>query len=253
VRIKATVEYASDLSAFKPAQGNLNSASVGDCYIVLKGVLNPNATSEFTTAHPNVTTQAYTSSHIWSYGGEDNTPGDDTNVHIDGFDDLGSFANINPNNIYMRFARLATEGEQGTTTLNTANVSVVIGGATVSKWLTMLSSNQSGPFVGFYIGDSESGDIQDYTWSKWDGEDYYGKEQIFLKLEEDLTPVRPRYNLVGVTGNNNKISGFTTHSNGVEVQVGSVDTATDQTNYKRFDYVPIVQVYSNGSFSHTEE
>lgn len=247
VRIKATVEYASDLSAFKPAAGNQNSASVGDCYIVIKGTLNPN-----TSAFGQVTAVNYTSSHIWSYGGTDNNTSDDTNVHMYGFDDLGEFANVTPNNIYMRFARLATDAEQGTTTLNIAQVPVVIGGSTVSKWLTMLSSNQSGPFIGFYIGESESSDIQDYTWSKWNGEDYYGQEQIFLKLEENLTPVHPAYNLNGVTGNRTKISGFTTHQNGSEVTINSVNETTDKANYKRFDYVPIVKVYTDNTLTRTE-
>ena len=79
-----------------------------------------------------------------------------------GFDDLGEFANITPNNVYMRFARLATESEQGTTTTSIAQVPVVIGGATVNKWLALLASNTTGPFIGLYVGESESQNIADY-------------------------------------------------------------------------------------------
>ena len=171
-----------------------------------------------------------------------------------GFDDLGEFANITPNNVYMRFARLATDAEQGTTTTSIAEVPVVMGGATVNKWLALLGSNTTGPFIGFYVGEDESQNIADYKWSKWDGEDYYGMESIFLKLEEDLTPTRPRLNLIGVSGNNTKITGFTTRNqaDGTITEISSVDTTTDTTNYKRFDYVPQVLVYEGGS-SRTEE
>lgn len=244
VRIKHTIEYASDLSAFIPRTGNENSANVGDCYIVLKGTLNPN-----TPAFGHVTSETYESSHIWSYGGEDSYSADDTNTHMYGFDDLGEFANITPNNVYMRFARLATDAEQGTTTTSIAQVPVVIGGSTVNKWLALLASNVTGPFIGLYVGEDESQNIADYKWSKWNGEDYYGMESIFLKLEEDLTPTRPRLNLIGVSGNNTKITAFTTRDqrDGTITTINSVDTTTDTTNYKRFDYVPQVLVYEGNS------
>ena len=74
-------------------------------------------------------------------------------------------------------------------------------------------------------------------------------ESIFLKLEEDLTPTRPRLNLIGVSGNNTKITAFTTRDqrDGTITTINSVDTTTDTTNYKRFDYVPQVLVYEGNS------
>lgn len=251
VKIVNTVEYAVDLSAFAPNLGTSNAAAVGDCFIVLSGTwdgLSP------ASVPGHITATNYTRSHLWTCTGEVGNQADFTNIDMYGFHDLGEFGSVDPNSVFVKFAKDATNSEiQNAPNATTAQIPVFINNQYVNTYITLISNDAAGPYIGVYTGQTASTDVRDYTWTKWNGEDGYGMEQIFIKMPEGETPVRPTKALIPTTQNpltnSTRITGFKTLQAGTWSTSGN---AVTEANYMKPDYLPVVMVYTNG-VSSTQE